>query len=399
MIAPLQNSLFLTGKILGPLMLALVFAWLMSPIGLAQNPTNLDAGPYMIGFYTGANQGLPDAQMHIVNPGSTGGTGNPNNSPAAIPAGGDICANVYVFTSDQQMISCCSCKISPNGMQGFSLATDLLGSPLTSIVPIAGAIKVLSSASGGSPGNLPPPAPGALAAANTACDAGTFYQPTGQLQTWITHVRTLGAAFGAPDSVTEIPFSGVRLSESEYDKLVQTCFAIESAPGPGGVSIKAQDTTVTANCSPFPEVYNNGAGSAAVSCPAFSNPPLSTLTSVSLGYVADYQFGSNPGPNMVPVVFTPAGPTGVTWSPSTTTLTVVGGPSSGSEPTGTANATGGVTGTNFAAPFNVNVSSSVSQGTVATSSGAVTVTYTFTTMTPPPPPPTKNCICDPKKAM
>jgi len=229
-------------SIFGSFAFAVLVAGLLSVPAFAQ-VTNLDVGNYMIGYYEGASVGLPDAQMHVVNPGSNGGFGNADNSPAAIPAGGDLCANVYVFTSDQQMISCCSCKISPNGMQGFSLATDLVGNPLTGIVPLAGSIKVVASNGGGPPGNLPPPSgPAATATTGLKCDAGSFYpapfgQPTTtlQLQTWITHVRVLGAAFGASHAVSEIPFSGVALNPSEYQKLVTTCFAIESAAGIGGV--------------------------------------------------------------------------------------------------------------------------------------------------------------------
>jgi len=195
-----------------------------------------NGGPYKIGYYTGGNAGLPDAQMHVVNPGSTGGFGNPDESPTAIPQGGDLCANVYVFTPDQQMIACCSCKVSPNGMQGFSLATDLIGNPLTSTVPHAGAIKVVSTLGGGQPGSLnaPPPGP-TVATSGLACDAGSFGPLGGELETAITHVRALGASLG----VTEIGFETARISDSEYTKLVTQCFAIEASPSRGGVGSKA----------------------------------------------------------------------------------------------------------------------------------------------------------------
>jgi hypothetical protein len=236
-------------KVLG----ALSFMCLMSAAAFAQTSqtTNVEIGNYMVGYYTGANQGLPDAQMHIINPGSSGGFGNADGTPTAIPMGGDLCANIYVFTPDEQMIACCSCKVSPNGMQGFSLATDLTANPLTSILPHAGAIKVVASPGGGRSGNLgePPDGPSAAFTTGNACDAGSWYPSFSssfdeatrdggrvpQLQTWITHVRTLGTPFGASNSVTEIPFLGARLSHSEYEKLVTQCFAIEGPAGRGGV--------------------------------------------------------------------------------------------------------------------------------------------------------------------
>jgi hypothetical protein len=138
-------------------------------------------------------------------------------------------------------------------------------------------------------------------------------------------------------------------------------------------------TTPTANCQPFPAIFANGGGpSVAVACPAFSVPG-GTLTGVQLSYSADYQFG---GPsNTVQVTFAPGGPAGVTWSPASLPLSVTGVESSGQITTGSANATAGISAAAFSGPFNVNITSSVVAGNVATSSGAVTVVYTYD---PPP---------------
>ena len=153
----------------------------------------------------------------------------------------------------------------------------------------------------------------------------------------------------------------------------------------------AQGLTSTANCVPFPATFPNGAGGPTpVSCPPFSGGAGAILNSATLSYSADYQFGGTTGTNQVNVSFTPAGPAGVTWTPSSTTVTVSGGASSGAIQTASATATGGVTAANFAAAFNVNISSAVTQGTVATSSGAVAVTYDFNPA-PPPSPPTSTC--------
>src|SRR6266436_6390717 len=48
------------------------------------------------------------------------------------------------------------------------------------------------------------------------------------------------------------------------------------------------------NCTPFPTTFMNGNGGPnAVSCPPFTM--AGTLTGVTLNYLSDYQFGSNPG--------------------------------------------------------------------------------------------------------
>jgi hypothetical protein len=201
-----------------------------------------DSSSYTIAYYENANMGFPDAQLHVVNPGSTGGFGS--GYPNSI-AYGDLCANVYVFTPDQQLAECCSCKVSPNGMQGFSLATDLATNPLTSTTQHAGAIKIVSSTGGGPySAGLPP----VSVEGNSIpfCDPATNYYPNGTLQAWITHVRPLGASLGAAFTVTEINFEPVDLSYSELMKLQEECFAIEAPAGKGGVG----STAGICNCDP-----------------------------------------------------------------------------------------------------------------------------------------------------
>jgi hypothetical protein len=152
----------------------------------------------------------------------------------------------------------------------------------------------------------------------------------------------------------------------------------------------AKAVTVSANCLLFPVTFNLGAGGpTAVICPAFTVGGGAVLTSVTLNYISDFQFGSNPGPNTVNVTFAPVPPAGVTFTPASVVAPVTGAVSSGAPGTGSAAATAGVTAANFANPFNVNVSSAVAQGTVATSSGAVSVTYVYNLA--PPPPPTSSC--------
>jgi len=187
------------------------------------------SGAYNVGYYLNANMGFPDAGLHIANPGSTGGFGS--GDPSTL-SGGDLCANVYVFTADQQMVECCSCKITPNGMQGFSLRDDLTSNPLTATPPHSGAIKIVSSFGGGHRGaGLPPTVD--TETARPSCDAGSDYWPQGRLESWITHVRpqTGSPAF----TLTEIDFQTAQLSYSELLKLEQQCYAIEADPSKGGL--------------------------------------------------------------------------------------------------------------------------------------------------------------------
>lgn len=154
------------------------------------------------GYYTNANTtGVPDARMSVVNPGSVNGF-----SPA-----GDLCANIYVFRSDQQMMECCSCKVTPDGLRTFSVNMDLTNNPLVAAAPQTGAIKIVSSAvpAGGSCNNI----------------AGTAYKASGLLGAWITHVNaTTPGAF----SVSETNFFPGALSATELSKVQQQCLFIEN---------------------------------------------------------------------------------------------------------------------------------------------------------------------------
>jgi PEP-CTERM motif len=149
-------------------------------------------------------------------------------------------------------------------------------------------------------------------------------------------------------------------------------------------SIMANADTLTFNCTPFPATFTAGAGSSPVSCPALTGVTPTGLTSVTLNYFVDYQFGNPTGNSGVNVTFSATNPGGVTWNLATTIVNSTGGQSSPGIQTGSAVTTAGATLAAFASAFNVGVSSAVSAGTVATSSGAVSVTYNYTTAAPEP---------------
>lgn len=150
-------------------------------------------------------------------------------------------------------------------------------------------------------------------------------------------------------------------------------------------ALTASAATITNNCNLFPVTFMNGTGGpTAVTCPGYTPlNPGDVLTGVSVTYSADYQFGSN-GTNTLAVTFTPSGPNN-NYTPLTVTLNPSGSISSGAVPTSTSAFTGPINNALFTPGFNVNISSSVVAGSVATSSGAALVNYTFTTATVPEP--------------
>ena len=62
------------------------------------------------------------------------------NVPVVVDGGGadgaavandNICVNVYTFSPDEQMISCCSCLVTPDSLVSLSARNDLISNPPT----------------------------------------------------------------------------------------------------------------------------------------------------------------------------------------------------------------------------------------------------------------------------
>src|SRR5436309_1949914 len=84
------------------------------------------------------NLSVGDSVINITNTGAT--------STVAFPVqNGNICANVYTFSPDEQMVSCCSCLVTPNGLVSLSAKSDLISNTLTPAVPTSIVIKILAT--------------------------------------------------------------------------------------------------------------------------------------------------------------------------------------------------------------------------------------------------------------
>jgi hypothetical protein len=101
---------------------------------------------YQLNYYSNRNNlnGL-DQTTRLINPG-TYGTPISDGTVAGIPLEGALCANIYVFDSTQEMLECCSCPITANGILQLSLINNLTQNPLTGLpAPNSGVIKVVST--------------------------------------------------------------------------------------------------------------------------------------------------------------------------------------------------------------------------------------------------------------
>jgi hypothetical protein len=138
-----------------------------------------------------------DSYLNLTNTGARNGFD---------PAGG-ICVNVYTFDPSEELINCCACYVTPDGLKSVSIKNDLLTNTLTPGIPGSVVVKLLSSA----------PVTG------STCDPALPTAATLEsgLRAWATslHQNTTTGNF----EITENVFQTSVLSDSELSKLTSYC--------------------------------------------------------------------------------------------------------------------------------------------------------------------------------
>ncbi len=146
-----------------------------------------------------SNLNIGDSFVNITNAGTQGGF-----DPA-----GRICANVYVFSPDEQLVACCSCLVTPNGLVSLSARNDLISNTLTPAVPSSIVVKLLATTPNGG-------------TCNSTATTATAGKLAPGMRAWGS---TLHALPGSPATYggTETAFSPAVLSTSELAKLTSEC--------------------------------------------------------------------------------------------------------------------------------------------------------------------------------
>jgi len=190
---------------LGFMLFLVLMLGIVSGSALAQSAPVGDGSDYFVTYYANATiSGAPDAVVRVINDGETG-----NN----------LWASYYVFDDSQELQECCSCYVSPDGVNSEDLNKDLLGNVLTGKATTKGVIKVISSSNGDATAN----------------------KPTAGLRGFATHIQraqpTTGAFF-----VTEAPLADANLASAEETMLEQLCkFAIILGSGRGSCTCTPED--------------------------------------------------------------------------------------------------------------------------------------------------------------
>src|SRR5262249_22879254 len=118
---------------------------------------------------------------------------------------GTLCANIYVFDDTQEMVECCSCPVTANGLLTISI-NDLTENPLT-VQPFRGVIKIVSTS------------------ASPTCDPTNLSAVTPDLRAFATHLQNAACGgSGLPRYfLTEDEFADAPLSSFEQRDLAQIC--------------------------------------------------------------------------------------------------------------------------------------------------------------------------------
>jgi hypothetical protein len=190
-----------SGMTLRPLLLSLL-------LGCSSSTYNLYAQPKAVPV----NKATPDAfQVHYAaNLLDVESVVNITNTGAS---GGNLCINIYTFDAAEELQSCCSCTVTPNGLVSLGITHALLMNTLTGEAINSAVVDLIATAeTSGSACN-----PSAVSASNLA--AG--------MRAWSTTVHVLSKAPGR-FSITETPFSMSVLSAGGLASVSAFCGFIQA---------------------------------------------------------------------------------------------------------------------------------------------------------------------------
>ena len=153
---------------------------------------------YQLNYFDNASSHI-DQKIRIVNSGEQG-------SPLDVYAG-TVCADIYVFDANQEMVECCACKITANANFTVSLNNQLIQRPLTGTAVTAGSIHIIGDKYPGCNETAPQPTSGLLAS---------------KMQ-----IQVVGPDNAPVSWATETNFQFAPLSDSQRTFLGQACSFVQ----------------------------------------------------------------------------------------------------------------------------------------------------------------------------
>jgi len=146
---------------------------------------------FQVRYASNLNKG--DSYVNITNTGSDDGE--------------NICVNVYTFDPSEEMVSCCSCVVTPNALVSLSVQGDLISNTLSPSTPTAVVIKLVATPT--LVGSIP-------------CNPGIEEPPVPGMRAWGTTLHALPTT-PATYGLTESIFLPGGLSLAEYTHITSFC--------------------------------------------------------------------------------------------------------------------------------------------------------------------------------
>jgi hypothetical protein len=145
-----------------------------------------------------ANLNIGDSYVNFTNSGATVANGVSQN----------LCINLYTFDPQEELISCCTCTVTPNGLVSLSVINSLISNPLTPAIPTAVVIKAVASTG--------------------VCNASSVTGLAHGLLAWGTTLHQNTSTATPSYNVTEIPFSQATLTAAELGHITSFCGFIQA---------------------------------------------------------------------------------------------------------------------------------------------------------------------------
>ena len=194
----------------------LLFATMAAIAAYAQPNSTADT-PYQVTY--ASNLTIGDSVLNITNTGAHG-AGLGFGTSASVT--GAICVNVYVYDPSEEVVACCSCPVTPNGLVSLSAQKDLIVNPLTRGNPTSIVIKLLATVPVGGTCN------------NSALLAGTPTLAAG-MAAWGTTLHANTSAAAGTYAVTETAFTPSTLSAGELARLAYGCGVVANVGSGFGI--------------------------------------------------------------------------------------------------------------------------------------------------------------------
>jgi hypothetical protein len=187
----------------------------VSLTGYAQTPMSSGDGPFQIRYASNISAG--DSFINISNDGASMTVTTIAAGTNTLSVSGSICINAYAFDAAEEILSCCSCPVTPNGLVSLSVQRDLLNNTLTGRgTPSSIVIKLVATT---------PPVGGVGTASNpcgTSASTVTTNNLANGMVAWGTTLHANTSAAGTY-ALTETPFTVANPNPPELARLSQLC--------------------------------------------------------------------------------------------------------------------------------------------------------------------------------